>query len=287
MAATAPAPRQRLITALLILPAALVFFGLFVAPLGYFFVQSFWKATMFSITPAFQFGNYTAVFTGYGEALIRTLAIGFTVASLTTILAFFFAYAVRFSLGKLGNVVLVVALLTLFGGYLVKIYAWRTVLGTDGILNSALLGLGLIAEPLQFLLFNTGAVVVTITHYLLPLAILPLYGALKDIDDTELAAARDLGAGSRRVIADIVLPQIRPALMTSFATCFLLATGDYVTPAMVGSPGGAMFGNFIQAQFGLRMNTPLGSAMSFSMIAACLAVLGAVALTLWKGLRAR
>ncbi|PWR25352.1 ABC transporter permease [Zavarzinia aquatilis] len=281
------ARRGTLATGLLLLPAALAFLGLFVAPLGYFFVQSFWKASSFRIVPDFQFDNYARVFTDYGGALGFTLGVAFMAATVATTIAFLFAYAVRFSLGRAGNVLLVIALITLFGGYLVKIYAWRTILGLDGILNSALLSTGLIAEPLPFLLFNTGAVIVTLTHYLLPLAMLPLFGALRDIDDSEIAAARDMGAGVTRVIIDVVLPQIRPALLAAFAMCFLLAAGDYVTPSLVGSPGGAMFGNFIQSQFGLRMNTPLGAAMAFSLIGASLLVLGATGLALRLGFRAR
>ncbi|MCB8883698.1 ABC transporter permease [Acidisoma cellulosilytica] len=286
-ATPSPDGRSRIATIVLLLPAFLVFLGLFVAPLSFFFVQSFWKASIFSIVPGFYLDNYIEVFTQYSGPLLRTLDIAFLVATVTTILGFLFAYAVRFSLGSLGNVLLLTALTTLFGGYLVKIYAWLTILGVDGILNSALIRLGLIRQPLQILLYNTGAVVVTLTHYLLPLAILPIYGALREVDETELAAARDMGASGGRAMRDIVLPQIRPALLASFGLCFLLAAGDYVTPALVGSPGRAMFGNFIQEQFSLRMNTPEGAAMSFTLIAASLALLCVVGFVINRVFRAR
>lgn len=279
--------KDRLITAIFMAPAAAVFLGLFVAPLAWFLVQSFWRNTTFRVVPDFQFGNYQTAFQNYGDVLLRTLGTGFLIATITTTIAFVFAYAVRFSLGRAGPAILVVAMTTLFGGYLVKVYAWRSILGLDGILNGALVATGLTDAPLQALLFNTGAVVVTLTHYLLPLAILPLYGALADLDDTAIAAARDAGASGFRTVFDIVLPQIRPALLASFGMSFLLASGDYVTPSLVGSPGSAMFGNFIQSQFGLRMNTPLGAAMSFSLLGSCLAILVAVWLALRAVLRAR
>lgn len=278
---------SHVVTALMLLPAAAIFLGLFVGSLAFFFVQSFWKASTFKVVPDFRPGNYLDVITNYGDVLLYTLGVGMLVASLTTALAFFFAYAVRFAIGRLGDLMLAIALTTLFGGYLVKIYAWRTILGSDGIINSALVHLGLVDRPLPFLLFNLGAVVVTLTHYLLPLAILPLYGALRDVDETELAAARDMGASRFRVMLDIVLPQARSALMASFSVCFLLAAGDYVTPAMVGSPGNAMFGNFIQSQFGLRMNTPSGAAMSFTLIGASVVLLALIGLGLRKGLQSR
>ncbi|MBN9887092.1 ABC transporter permease [Salipiger abyssi] len=279
--------REGLKTALLMAPAVIVFIGLFVAPLAWFFVQSFWRNATFRVVPDFQFGNYATAFRDYGGVLLRTLGTGLEVGGITTVLAFFFAYAVRFALGRAGPLILVIALTTLFGGYVVKVYAWRSLLGLDGILNGALMAAGLTDAPVEALLFNAGAVTVTLTHYLLPLAILPLYGALADMDETVIAAARDSGASAPRTMFDIVLPQIRPALIASFAMSFLLAAGDYVTPALVGSPGNAMYGNFIQSQFGLRMNTPLGAAMSFSLLGCCLLILATVWLVMRRVLRAR
>lgn len=279
--------RRHLVTALLLLPGLAIFLGLFVSALGYFFVQSFWRSTTFRVVPDFRPQNYLDALTSYSEPLLRSLGVGFMVALVATVLGFFFAYVVRFRLARHGDLLIAAALTTLFGGYLVKIYAWRTILGADGIINSALIQLGVIEAPLSFLLFNRGAVVVTLVHYLLPLAILPIYGAMRDMDETELAAARDMGAGRLRAILDIVLPQALSAVLASFAMCFLLAAGDYVTPALVGSPGDAMYGNFIQSQFGLRMNTPAGAAMSFTLLAVSAVVLVALGLVLRAAVRPR
>jgi ABC-type Fe3+ transport system permease subunit len=89
-------------------------------------------------------------------------------------------------------------LLTLFGGYLVKIYAWKAILGREGILNSALQTIGLIDEPLTIFIYNSGAVIATLTHFLLPLAVLPIYGSLRAVEDDLIEAARDLGARRQR-----------------------------------------------------------------------------------------
>jgi spermidine/putrescine transport system permease protein len=142
------------------------------------------------------------------------------------------------------------------------------VLGKDGILNSALLSLGLIDEPLTVFIYNPGAVVVTLTHFLLPLAVLPIYGSLRGIEDDVLEAARDLGARPRHAFRDIVLPLARPGLTTAFTLAFLIAAGDYVTPRFVGGPYTAMMGDFIETQFSLRFDWPMGSAMSFTILAA-------------------
>jgi spermidine/putrescine transport system permease protein len=167
-------------------------------------------------------------------------------------------------------VLLSVAMITLFGGYLTKIYMWRTILGESGILNSGLAALGLIDEPIRAFLFNPVAVVITLGHYLLPFAVLPLYGALHGIADQPLEAARDLGAGGWRRFRDVVLPQARVGLFAAFTLTFLFAAGDFATARLVGGPDTALIGVFIQGQFTQRLNQPMGSALAFTVVACCL-----------------
>ncbi|MDZ7840396.1 MAG: ABC transporter permease [Gammaproteobacteria bacterium] len=262
--------------ALLAVPATVVYGTLFVAPLAFFLVVSFWHASLFEIIPGFSLDNYVKTVTTYPRSIVFTLTIGLSIAALTTLIAFGFAYVIRFKAGRYGPVLLFMALVTLFGGYLVKIYAWKTILGIDGILNSALLGLGLISEPIDLLLYSSFAVVITLTHYLLPLAILPIYGALRGIDDLEVASARDLGASSSRVMCDIILPQAYFGIIAAFAFAYLISAGDYVTPRLVGGTETRMIGNFIESQFGMRMNTPLGAAMSFTTLVLSALVIVAV-----------
>ena len=165
---------------------------------------------------------------------------------------------------------------TLFGGYLVKIYAWKTILGKQGIVNSLLVSLDIVDEPLTVFIFNPGAVGITLVHFLLPLAVLPIYGSLRGVSEISLEAARDLGASSWRVFADIVVPQCRTGLLASFAFTFLISAGDYVTPRLLGGPDTAMIGSFIESAFGLRLDWPLGSAMSYTILVICLFMVLAV-----------
>jgi spermidine/putrescine transport system permease protein len=230
--------------------------------------MSFWSARAMKIRPDFTFENYIETWQKYADVAAATLGIAAATALLTTAVAFGFAYLIRFRAGRLGMPLLFITLITLFGGYLVKIYAWKSVLGKDGILNSALLSLGLIDQPLTIFIYNPGAVVVTLTHFLLPLAVLPIYGSLRGIEDDVLEAARDLGARPRHAFRDIVLPLARPGLTAAFTLAFLIAAGDYVTPRFVGGPYTAMMGDFIETQFSLRFDWPMGSAMSFSILAA-------------------
>ena len=267
-------------------PAAAVFAGLFVAPVAFFFVMSFWRKKAMRLVPDFSFENYVETWEKYAGVIAITLAIAAATAILTTTIAFAFAYLIRFKAGRLGPPLLFITLLTLFGGYLVKIYAWKSILGKDGILNSALLWLGLVREPLTIFIYNPGAVVVTLTYFLLPLAILPIYGSLRTIDDETIEAARDVGARPRHAFRDIVFPLARTGTLAAFTLSFLVAAGDYVTPRFVGGPYTAMIGDFIEQQFSLRFDWPMGSAMSFSVLAACMpVVLAAAAFLSWSGRR--
>src|SRR5262249_47552591 len=149
--------------------------------------------------------------------------------------------------------------------------SWMTILGIKGVLNTALLTLGVIDQPLPGLFYNAGAVVVTLANFLLPLAILPIYASMRGITDIDLEAARDLGAGGWRTFSDIVVPRLHVGPMAGFGLCFLLAAGDYLTPQLVGGKVN-MIGVQIAAQFGGIFNWPMGSAMSFVTLVSSSAV---------------
>lgn len=258
-----------------LVPAGAVFVGLFIAPLAYFFAVSFWTVRARMMRPDFSSQNYVEAVSEYGDVLAFTLAISGIIAVSTTVLAFLFAYAIRFKLGRFANLFLFLTLITLFGGYLVKIYAWKSILGTDGVLNKALLLLGIIEAPLGALLYSANGVVITLTYFLLPFAVLPIYGSLRSLKDVTIEAARDLGAGPISVMRDVVLPQCQGGLLTAFTLSFLISAGDYVTPRFVGG-GAALIGTFIENQFTIAFNWPLGSALAFTTMAATLAVVAAV-----------
>jgi spermidine/putrescine transport system permease protein len=268
----------------LLVPAALVFLGAFVAPLLYFLVISFWSVKARIMRPDFTLKNYIATWTDYYDAMGSTLAIALAIGALTTLLAFGFAYAIRFKCGRFEAPLLFLALITLFGGYLVKIYAWKSILGREGILNQFLLWTGVIDEPLETLLYSVNGVIITLTYFLLPFAILPIYGNLRAIRPATIEAARDLGASPWAVIRDIVIPQCEKGIVIAFTFAFLITAGDYVTPRFVGG-GAAMMGHFIELQFSLGFNWPMGSAMAFTVMAVSLALVMLVRAGLRRGLQ--
>ena len=268
----------------LLLPALAVLGGLFLVPAGALFVVSLWSVRARMMRPDLTLANYATTFADYGGLLAWTLLAAGTVAVVTTLVAFLYAYAVRFRAGRWGDLLLFLSLVTLFGGYLVKIYAWKSILGRDGILNGALLRLGLVDARVEAFIYSTGAVVVTLTYFLLPFAVLPIYGSLRAIPESQVQAARDLGAGAGRAVRDVVLPQAERGVAVAFTLSFLIAAGDYVTPRFVGG-GASLLGHFVEAQFTVGFNWPLGAAMAFTLMLSSLLLCVAARLAFRRAVR--
>jgi spermidine/putrescine transport system permease protein len=140
------------------------------------------------------------------------------------------------------------------------------ILGFNGVINSGLIGMGLISEPLEFLLYNPTAVVLTLAHAWAAFAILPIYVSLEKIDRSLLEAATDLGDGPVRRFFRVTLPLSAPGTIAASLLVFIPTVGDYVTPTLVGGTSGIMIGNVIQSLFGKANNAPLGAAVSLVMM---------------------
>lgn len=264
--------RQRL----LFVPAGAILAGLFAVPLAALFVVSFWSVRSFALRPDFTLAAYIKVWTDYAGVFGFTLGLALVTAAICAVLGFIFAYGARFHAGRWADALVLAVIVTLFGGYLVKVYAWKSILGADGILNSAMMSLGIIDQPLPWLIYTPGAVVLTLVHFQLPFSFLPIYASLRNLQTETVEAARDLGASSLQIIRRIVIPQCRTGLVTAFAFAFLISAGDYVTPQFLGGPSTTMLGQFIAIEFSTRFNWPGGAAMSFALLAACLGIVGAV-----------
>jgi spermidine/putrescine transport system permease protein len=261
----------------LLAPALALVTGLCLVPMALLFAVSFWSVRNFRLTPGFSLAAWARFFENYGTLAGYSIAVGLVVAVICTVLGLAFAYAVRFRAGRFGDALIFATLTTLFGGYLVKIYAWKAILGADGLINQSLMALGVIDAPTPLFLYNRFSVMVALVHFLLPMAILPIYGAMRNIPAELVESARDLGASGARAFFTVVVPLCRSGLFAAFAFCFLLAAGDYVTPLLIGGAGGSMLGQFIALEFSTRFNWPAGAAMSFGLLGACLLVLGAAA----------
>ena len=259
---------------LLIAPAVVVYFGLFVAAAIYFFVMSFWKVRLMKVVPDFSLLNYEKVLSINTGPFGTTLLLALAIASFATLFGFVYAWIIRFKAGRLAQPLLFIAMVTMFGGYLMKIYAWKTMLGSDGAINSALIVLGIVSQPIKALLYSPVAVVISLSHFLLPFTILPIYAALRGITDAEVESARDLGASGLRVVHDVTIPRARAGITAAFGISYLISCGDYLTAQLVGGKM-AMYGQLIAPQFGTFFNWPLGSAMSFAVLSVSLFVVAA------------
>lgn len=258
-----------------LLPAGAFYLIFFAVPMACLFGISFWTMRDFTLVPGFTLDNYVKIFVSplHRIVMLRTLGLGLITALITVPLAFALAYCMRFVFERRGQLILQLMLLSLFSGYLVRIYAWRTILGKQGLLNSALLWTGLIDEPLSFLIYSNFAVVVTLCGLLLPLAVLPIYSAMLNIARDHLEAGRDLGARPWQLWRTVLLPMALPGLRTAFAFTFLLAAGDFVTPTLVGGTQSLLIGNVVADQFrGIASNWPLGAAMAFVAVAVVLLI---------------
>ena len=268
-----------------LLPAGAFYVVFFAVPMLCLFVISFWTAKGFTLIPGFTLANYVKIFTSplYQALMLRTVGVAFVTTLIVVPAAFALACCMRFVFERRGQLILQIVLLSLFSGYLVRIYAWRTILGKQGLLNSTLMWLGVIDEPLEFLIYSNIAVVITLSGLLLPLAVLPLYSALLNVPRDHLEAARDLGAGRLHVLRTVLVPMAMPGLRTAFAFAFLLAAGDFVTPSLVGGSQSLLIGNIVADQFrGIGSNWPLGAAMAFVVVAVMLiAYLAVVRLIRW------
>jgi spermidine/putrescine transport system permease protein len=252
-----------------LLPAGAFYALFFGVPMLSLLVISLWRAQGFELIPDFTLANYQKIIESslYRGVLLRTVGVGLAAAAIVVPVAFTLAYVMRFVFERRGQLILQLVLLSLFSGYLVRIYAWRTILGKQGLLNSALQSIGIIDQPLDFLIYSNVAVVITLVGLLLPLAVLPLFSAMQNVPRNLLEAARDLGAGRFYVLRTVLVPLVMPGVRTAFAFAFLLAAGDYVTPSLVGGTQSVMIGNIIADQFrGTGTNWPLGAAMAFIVV---------------------
>jgi ABC-type spermidine/putrescine transport system permease subunit II len=261
-------PSARLLPVAQLAPFATLIGLLFLTPLAILGVYSFWKLQDFSIVHVWNLGNYGRAMTDtfYLGLLGRSLAIGAVVAAVCVVLAFPFAYAATFRYPRLRNALLLAALISMFASYLVRVYAFQTILGDTGIINWLLIRIGLVQHPVSFLLFNRFAVVVTLVNAFFPYVLLPIWAAMQNIDRSLIEAARDLGESPAGVFRRVVVPQTHLAAIAAFTFAFVLASGDYVTTTLVGGTNGLMIGREIANAYGLTNDYPFGSALAFTML---------------------
>ncbi|HSL10996.1 MAG TPA: ABC transporter permease [Actinomycetota bacterium] len=253
-------------------PAVLWMVAFFVVPLGVFAFYSLLTNAFYDVAFPLTTDAYVSAVT---SPLNRTLAwnsasVGLTTGAITVAVGLPVAYWLRFVAGRSRVAVLFLITSSMFASYLVRIYAWRTILGSRGVVNSVLDRVGLIDEPLGFLLYSRFAVVLALVHIFLPYVVLVLYAAMAPLGRGLLEAGEDLGAGSSLLWRRVILPIMAAPAVSAFVFVFILSAADYVTPQFLGGRDGLTLGVQIQSNFITVGNWPLAAATSILMLLAFL-----------------
>ena len=241
---------------------------LLAAPLTMMFLLSFWTQDYLTLDKTFTLNNYIEATTQpvYKLLFTRSLLISLTATFFTVLLAFPMAYFISFYGGERKALWLFLITIPFWTSYLIRMFLWKIILGYNGVLNSFLIWLEMITEPLTFLLYNANAVVLALTHGWAPFAILPIFVSLEKIDRSLLEASKDLGDTAFDQFFRIILPLSAPGVIGAALIIFIPTVGDYITPKLVGGTDGLMIANMIQVQFSKANNAPLAAALSVSSL---------------------
>jgi len=257
-----------------------------VMPLVVLFTLSFWLQEYLDFIRTFSLANYFEFFQNpiYFKLLLKSIRISGMVTLATVLLAYPMAYFIAFRVKRNKLIWLILITVPFWTSYLLRVFAWKVMLGYNGVINSGLKSLGFLSEPLTFLLYNPTSVVITLAHAWAAFAILPIYVSLEKIDRSLLEAARDLGENAFMTFVRVTLPLSMPGVIAASLLVFIPTVGDYVTPSLVGGPSGIMVGNIIQSMFGQSQNWPMGAAISVMSMFTVAAMIG---MFLWGTYRFR
>ncbi|MFT0858882.1 ABC transporter permease [Ancylobacter sp. G4_0304] len=273
-------PRRRTsLTALLptagLLPLVLWQIVFFVVPVALIVGVSFWRTKNYRLIPDFTFDNYAAIFAR--PAIWRALLLSVETAAFVTIacavLAYPVAYFIAKKAGRWRGLLLVAVIAPFWVSIVMRVAAWRLLLGERGVINQAVTALGITDEPLSFLLYSPVSTAIGLIYAYLPLYVLPLYAAISNIHDSWIDAAMDLNASPTRTFFEVILPLSAPGLVVGAVFCFVFGLGEFVTPALLGGGKQLMFSQVIQDEFQRRLDWPSGAAMAVVLLVLVFAAL--------------
>lgn len=231
-------------------------------------VHSFWLVRDGFIVYQWNLQNYGTLLHNpvYLEVLFRTARIAASVMLLSVLLGYPLAYYMSFHAGGRKELLYQLVIIPLWVSYLVRGYAWKTILGYDGVLNGFLQYLHITRAPVSFFLYSPFAVILTLTHIYTPFVFLPLYASLEHIPRELIEASQDLGASPRATFIRVILPLSLPGLLAGATFAFVLTLGDFLAPLLVGGPSSVMIANIVQNLFGTAYDWPLGAAISVCIL---------------------
>jgi spermidine/putrescine transport system permease protein len=234
------------------------------------FCYSFWSLSASqNIVHSWTLDNYRELLrvNVYGQTLFRSMWIAARVTLFSLLLGYPLAYFLSFYAGARKDLLYQLVIIPLWVSYLVRAYAWKTILGSDGVLNTLLQYVHLTKHPLEFLLYSPFAVVLTLTHIYTPFTFLPIYASLEHIPRNLVEASHDLGASPFQTFWRVIFPLSIPGVLAGATFAFVLSLGDFLAPLLLGGPSGIMISNIVVSLFGAAYNWPLGAAISLCMLA--------------------
>jgi spermidine/putrescine transport system permease protein len=264
----------------IISPPALYAILLLAVPLATVFLVSFYtdvrnEAGLKVQVPGFSLQNYIEVWTEplYRALMWRSLSVSLSVTLITVLLAYPVAYFVSFHVApSRKSLWLFLITIPFWTSYLIRVFLWKVILGYNGVVNSALMNLGVIGEPITAINYNVQALVMTLAHAYAPFAILPIFVALEKIDRSLLEAGQDLGESRFMTFLRVTLPLSMPGVIAAVMIVFIPTVGDYVTPDLIGGGKLPMIANAIEAQMLKQQNRALGSALAVTTMLVVAAV---------------
>jgi len=267
-------------------PFSLVFVLFLVLPLLLVAAVSFWRATDYELIPAFTFQNYIDVFTGCSSSTelcttfktyLSTLKFCFLVWLFTLVIGFAVAYFLAFHVRSVGmqTLLFIVCTVPFWTSNVIRMISWVPLLGRNGVVNDALLGMGLINAPIEWLLFSPFSVVLAFVHLYTMFMIVPIFNSMMRIDRALIEAARDSGASGWQTVWNVVIPLSRTGIIIGSIFVITIVMGDFVTIGVMGGQQIASVGKIIQVQT---------SYLQFPMAAANAVILLAVTLLMIFGL---
>lgn len=269
-------PRLRL--ALVVGPPLVLLAGFFIVPLVSMFFLSFSPPQQTNIFPngAFTVENYVRAFTTpvYSKVIWRTTVITIQTTAIVVLIGYTLAYSiVRFS--RRTSLFLMLVILPFWTNYIIRMYAWINILQKGGVLDSILVLLNIIQDPAGYM-FTWQAVLIGFTYVWLPLATLPFYATLANMNEDLIEAAKDLGAGPIKTFLTVTLPMTKGGLIAGTILVAIPTFGSFITPRLLGGTNVLMIGVVIQEQFGGAFNWPFGSSLSMivSLVVVALLLLG-------------
>jgi len=258
------------------IPAALALLAFLVVPIVLTITMSFREELTRDLLgffePTLQHYERALSVASYWELLQTSAVMAFVVAAVATVVAYPVAYFLAFRAGRRASLYLILLLVPFWTSYLLRVMAWKLLLGSNGVINSVLVGSGLIDDPLTALLYNRPTVVATLIYVWIPFATLPILAVLGRVDVRLHDAAADLYASPFEQFRRVTLPLSLPGIAAAFLMVFIPTVGEYVTPLLVGGNAGIMYGNVVEDYFSKSANWPLGAALSVIMLGVTLAL---------------